>query len=129
MNKEKLKGLLADLLPQPVTSGKEIIAGDPPEVAVKLSDAGIIIAPYRAGWVSPYELKTIVSNADLVAWNDLPGTTKQLKAFLSLRIDAARKSRKATFKNCTLCYKTTHPEWMHDESICQTCAEKQGVVY
>jgi len=45
MNKEKLKGLLVDLLPQHITSGKETIASDPPEVVVKLSYTGVLITP------------------------------------------------------------------------------------
>lgn len=129
MKKEKLKELLADLLPQPITFEREMIAGDPPEIIVKLSNAGVIIAPYRAEWHGSHELKTVVSNTDLVAWDALPGTTEQLGTFLSQKIDAARKTRKATFKNCTLCHKSPPPEWMHNESICQACAEKQGVVY
>ena len=44
MNKEKLKGLLVDLA-QHITSGKETIASDPPEVVVKLSYTGVLITP------------------------------------------------------------------------------------
>lgn len=76
------------------------------------------------------DLGVVVSDADLVSWNDLPETDEQLRPYLSQKIDSARKDRKATFKNCSLCHKTTPPEWMHNESICQSCASgKLGVVY
>ncbi len=129
-DKKQIKGLLAGLLPQPIISGTKIIAGNPPEVVVRLSEKGLLIAPYRAEWQGPAELKVAVSNVDLVGWGDLPAEAEQLRSYLSQKIEAARRTRKAAFKNCSLCHKSTPPEWMHDESTCQTCASsKQGVVY
>jgi formylmethanofuran dehydrogenase subunit E len=130
VDKKQIKGLLADLLPQPIISGTKIIAGNPPEVVVRLSEKGLLIAPYRATWESPYELKVVVTNADLVGWGDLPDAVEPLRSYLSQKIEAARKTRKATFKNCSLCHETTPPERMHGETTCQACASsKQGVVY
>ena len=132
MDEEKLKGLLVKLLPQPVSSGAEMIAGDPrqPEVVVRLSDKGLLIAPYRAEWQGPAKLRVVVSDADIVSWSDLPDNDEQLRIYLSQKIEAARSTRKATYRTCTLCNKTKAPEWMHDESTCQTCAESnKGVVY
>lgn len=129
-DKEQIKRLLLELLPQPVTSGEKMVAGEPPEVIVKLQDAGVIIAPYRAEWHGPHKLTMVVSDAELVVWGDLPDATDQLRAFLSQKIDAARKVRKDTFKCCSLCHETKPPEWMHDENTCQACAsDKLGVVY
>ena len=129
-DKKQIKGLLLELLPQPVTSGKGMVAGEPPEVIVKLQDAGVIIAPYRAEWRGPYTLTMVVSDAELVGWGDLPDATDQLRAFLSQKIDTARKTRKDTFTCCSLCHKMTPPEWMHNENTCQACAsDKLGVVY
>lgn len=132
MNKEKIKGLLVELLPQPVSSGKQMISGDPrePEVVVRLSDKGVLIAPYRAQWQLPYKLKVVVSNADTVSWDDLPDDAEQLRAFLSQKIEATRSIRKATYRTCTMCSETKAPEHMHDDNVCQACAsEKLGVVY
>lgn len=130
MDKENFKRMLVELLPKPVTPGKNTIAGDPPEVVVRVSDEGVVIAPYRAEWKSPYELKVVVSDVDLVGWGDLPAEIERLRTFLSQKFDTARKTRKATLKLCSLCSKTTPPERMHDESTCQACASgKLGVVY
>ncbi len=130
MDKKHIECMLLDLLPQPATIGKEIIAGDPPKVIVRLSEEGVVIAPYRAKWSSSYELEPLLSNEGLVSWEDLPVANKQLRAFLSQKIDDAQKVRKSTFKICSHCNQSTPPEWMHDENTCQACAsEKLGVVY
>ena len=131
-DKEQINGLLAELLPQPVSSGKQKIAGDPrqPEIVVRVSDEGLLIAPYRAQWQGPAKLKVVVSDADIISWSDLPGDAEQLRDYLFQKIEAAQEARKATFKNCSTCHKSTPPEWMHEDSTCQTCASnKLGTVY
>ena len=129
-DKEQIKGLLAQLLPQPISSGKQMIAGDPPEVVAQVSDEGLLIAPYRAQWQGPHKLKVVVSDTDIVGWGDLAGTTEQLQTYLSQKVEAAQKARKTTFKVCSLCDKSTPPEWMHDENACQSCASNiYGTVY
>lgn len=128
--KEQIKGLLLELLPQPISSGKELIAGDPPEIIAKLTDEGFIIAPYKAKWTNPYTLKPIVPNAALMSWNRLPEQTEQLRAFLSQKIKATQHARKTTFTECKSCHKSTPPELMHDGNTCQACStNKKGIVY
>jgi hypothetical protein len=45
-------------------------------------------------------------------------------------ITAARNSRIAKFRTCSMCRGRKPPEWMHGDDVCQRCAERElGVVY
>ena len=45
-------------------------------------------------------------------------------------ITAARTTRLAKFRDCSICGRHNPPEWMHTDEVCQGCAEReQGVVH
>jgi hypothetical protein len=45
-------------------------------------------------------------------------------------IDAARESRLGKFRVCRFCNGRTPPELLHEDDVCQACAQQHlGVVY
>jgi hypothetical protein len=51
-------------------------------------------------------------------------------AVLQTLVRAARESRRAKYRACDYCETLTPPEALHDDRVCQECAQKHlGIVY
>jgi len=121
---------LAALLPPPVEIEAigRLIGGEPAEVIVTVSPTTVTVEAYAARWNGPHELVTAGRQVGVfpLPTADEPGLLAAVKA----AIGQARAIRLATYRTCTHCGQTNPPEWMHDQTVCQTCAERDlGVVY
>ena len=57
-------------------------------------------------------------------WRRLPETA--LFNALQALIKGAREARLSRFRVCMYCGRRTAPEWMHDEAVCQACADQHS---
>jgi hypothetical protein len=105
-----------------------LTGGDPGEVIVRLTRSSVTVWEYAAEWEGPHTPVVKPIRVGSVMWRRLP-ETKAMAAVHSL-IEAARESRLSKFAVCRYCDRRNPPESMHDEGVCQSCAEKHlGVVY
>jgi hypothetical protein len=112
-----------------VTDGSTVlIGGDPGEVIVRLTRSTVSVFEYAARWEGPHTPVVTPRRVGTVVWRRVPNA-KTVAAVHAL-IDAARESRLARFRTCEGCGQSTPPEYMHDEMICQSCAERElGIVH
>lgn len=124
---EQWIAFIASMLPQPVDQqqfpdGSVVFeAGDPREVVVRLTPTVIVVSEYLAVWKGPETPLVIARRVGAVNWRRLP-ESDAMKVVESL-VHGARQSRQSTYRVCRYCDRTTPPEWMHDEDVCQRCAE------
>ena len=65
-----------------------------------------------------------------LSWDELPATLPELAVIAQGLIQAAMVIRRAQFRRCMYCKKSTPPEWQHGADVCQACAERHlGVAY
>lgn len=130
-----LLALVRKALPEPVSEaetkgGLLIEAGDPGKVAMKATAAGVTVLLYGIRWDGPSRLVPNHRPLAHIRWRDLPTAREEAAAVLRHLIEAAQMIRLATFRTCRFCQESTPPEWMHDEDVCQGCAEKHlGIVH
>jgi hypothetical protein len=101
--------------------GALITGGEPPLVIVRLTPARLIVWEYaarREGHSGPAVTPIRIGS---ISWRRLPESIA--RTLIASLIDAARESRLAKFALCHLCSTRTPPEWMHDDEVCQGCAE------
>jgi hypothetical protein len=122
------------LLPKPVRKVEEadgstvLIAGDPVEVIIRISDTSVKVFEFSVEWPTPDtpELREVPIAS--LAWPSLPNT-QALDAAAAL-IKATRESRLAKYQTCKFCKKVNPPEWMDAQDVCQGCGSKEpGHVY
>lgn len=113
--------LVRTMLPLPIHIEDDlIVGGDPGEVVVRISDDKVAVAAYAVLWdgqeprLAPEGRKSF------------PMTAKPER--VAKAIIKARARRIATYEWCPRCASVRPPECMSD-GICQTCAEKDGVVF
>lgn len=121
-------------LPGPVThelvsDGSTLLTGgDPAQVIVRLTRSVVSVFEYAATWEGPHTAVVTPRRVGSVVWRRVPNA-KAVAAVHAL-IDAARESRLARFRTCERCSQSTPPEHMHDDAMCQSCAEHElGIVH
>ena len=124
---EQLLAFLGSQLPAPVDqqtdadSSIQFLAGDPPEVVVVVSAASVIVFEFAGTWESTFKFAARPRRVGVLKWRRLPENA--LWTALAALIKGAREARLARFQVCQYCERSTAPEWLHDEGVCQSCAE------
>ena len=131
---EQLLAFLGSHLPAPVDQQPDaddsiqFLGGDPPEVVVVVSTASVVVFEFAGTWESTLKFAARPRRVGLLKWRRLPENA--LWAALTALIKGAREARLARFQVCQYCERSTAPEWLHDERVCQSCAEQHsGVVH
>ena len=94
------------------------VAGDPPEVLVRLSASSVTVAvclPERA------EVEPRPMRLGSIMWRRVP-SSKAIVLVAGL-IKCAHEMRLATYRECQYCEKMKPPEQMQDEHGCLDCAD------
>ena len=124
---EQLIAFLGSNLPAPVERQEDadgsirFTGGDPPEVVVVLSHSSVVVSQFSGVWESPFTFSARPRRVGLVKWRRLPENA--LLGALAALVKGAREARLASFETCRYCGQRTAPEWLHDEGVCQACAE------
>jgi hypothetical protein len=127
---EQLIAYLASQLPSPVEQREtddesiQFTAGDPPEVVAVLTQRSISVCEFAGVWESPFTFTVKPRRVGMLKWRRLPENS--LLAALSALIKGAREMRQASFQTCQYCGRRTPPEWLHDASVCQSCADRHS---
>ena len=127
---EQLMAFLGSRLPEPVdqqadaNGAIQFIGGDPPEVVVLLTHGSLIISEFAGVWETPFKFTAKPRRVGVLKWRRLPENA--LLDALSALIKGAREARLASFQICQYCDRRTAPEWLHDNGVCQACAERHG---
>ena len=127
---EQLIAFLGSNLPAPVERHEEMdgsirfTGGDPPEVVVVLTESSVVVSQFSGVWESPFTFSAKPRRVGMVKWRRLPENA--LLAAITALIKGAREGRQATFQTCQYCGQRTAPEWLHDEGVCQSCADQHS---
>jgi len=127
---EELIAFLASQLPAPVEQQTladdsiQFTGGDPPMVVALLTRSSIVVSEFAGVWESPFSFVARPRRVGVVKWRRLPENA--LLAAVSALIKGAREARQAAFQICRFCGTRTAPEWLHDEGVCQSCADQQS---
>ncbi len=127
---EQLLAFLGSQLPAPIDeeSGPEgaivFSGGDPVEVVVHLTATSVIVSEFAGEWETPFHFVAKPRRVGIVKWRRLPETA--IMQALAALIKGARDARLAKYQTCRYCGKHRPPEWLHDEAVCQACAERHG---
>ena len=123
-----------ELLPAPIREETQLdgdlnlVGGDPGEVIVRINGNKVSIAVFSIRWDGPGEPTVRPKQLATLNWKRLPSATTMMT--LHGLISAAIEIRRSKYRKCEKCEEIKPPEWMHDEDICQSCAERHlGVVY
>ncbi len=128
--------VLRDLLPPdvlpvappdaaPSTQGHDfswLAAGDPVEILVGYSSSEVVVAAPDIRWDGHVPVMC-------VADAETRSLGCGLMQWFSDQVVAMRSQRTATFVACGRCRRSTPPEWMLDDELCQRCADEDGVVF
>ena len=121
---------LGSRLPEPVDQQADadgaiqFTGGDPPEVVALLTQGSLIISEFAGVWETPFKFTAKPRRVGVLKWRRLPENA--LLDALSALIKGAREARLASFQICQYCDRRTAPEWLHDNGVCQACAERHG---
>jgi hypothetical protein len=127
---EQLIAFLGSQLPAPVEqqpAGEGAIqftGGDPPEVIVLLTQGSVIVSEFAGTWETPFTFSSKPRRVGVVKWRRLPENA--MLAAITALIKGAREARLASYQTCEYCRRRTAPEWMHDEGVCQACADQHS---
>jgi hypothetical protein len=127
---EQLIAFLGSNLPTPVDRQEEVdgairfTGGNPPEVIVVLTHTSVVVSQFSGVWESPFTFSAKPCRVGVLKWRRLPESA--LLAAISALIKGAREERMATFQTCHYCGQRTAPEWLHDEGVCQACADQHS---
>jgi hypothetical protein len=131
---EQLIAFLGSRLPSPVDQqhgadgSRQFIAGEPPEVVVLLTNSSVIVSEFDGVWEDAYTFVKTPRRVGLLKWRRLPENA--LWSALMALIKGAREARRSRFQVCQHCGQTTPPEWLHDDQVCQACAERHhGMIH
>jgi hypothetical protein len=131
---EQLIAFLGSNLPAPVRQTEdengaiEFSGGDPPEVIVTLTLSSVIVSEFSGVWETPFTFAARPRRVGVIKWRRLPESA--LWPALSALVKGARDARLDAFQVCAYCGRRTAPEWLHDEGVCQSCADQQrGAVH
>jgi hypothetical protein len=127
---EQLLAFLGSHLPSPVDQHADsdghvrFIGGDPLEVIVVLTESSVIVSEFAGEWESPMEFVPKPRQFGVLNWPEIPENA--LWAALGSLIKGARDARRSHYRVCGYCERSTAPEWMHDEEVCQSCAQEHS---
>jgi hypothetical protein len=127
---EQLLAFLGSNLPAPVERVEEVdgsirfTGGDPPEVIVILTETSVIVSQFSGVWESPFTFAARPRRMGAIKWRRLP--ENPLLAAITALVKGAREARLASFQTCQYCQQRTAPEWLHDEGVCQSCADQHS---
>ncbi len=127
---EQLIAFLGSQLPAPVQQQPDddgaiqFIGGEPPEVVALLTQSSLVVSEFTGVWETPFKFTARPRRVGIVKWRRLPENA--LLSAVSALIKGAREARLASFQICQQCERRTAPEWMHDEGVCQSCADQHS---
>lgn len=127
---EQLIAFLGSQLPTPVDQQPQadqsiqFTGGDPPVVVALLTHTSVIISEFAGVWETPFSFVARPRRVGIVKWRRIPENA--LLAAISALIKGARDARLSAFQMCRFCGQRTAPEWLHDEGVCQSCADQQS---
>jgi len=127
---EQLIAFLGSQLPAPVDQQPQadqsiqFIGGDPPVVVALLTHTSVVISEFAGVWETPFSFVARPRRVGIVKWRRIPENA--LLAAISALIKGARDARLSAFQTCRFCGHRTAPEWLHDEGVCQSCADQQS---
>ena len=127
---EQLIAFLGSNLPAPVERQEDVdgsirfTGGDPPEVVVVLTDSSVVVSQFAGVWESPFTFSARPRRVGVVKWRRLPENA--LLSAIAALVKGAREARLASFETCQYCGQRTAPEWLHDEGVCQACADQHS---
>jgi hypothetical protein len=103
-------------------------SGQPAEIVVRLTRSAIYVSEFALAWDGAQRLVPAPRRLGSVRWRRL-GSSRAI-AVVEHLLAAAREARRARYVICRSCERAQPPEWMHDETTCQECAEAHvGVVH
>jgi hypothetical protein len=102
----------------------QFIGGEPADVVVALTETSVIVSEFAGVWETPFTFSAKPRRVGILKWRRLPETA--LFNALAVLIKGARESRLSRFRLCQYCGRSTAPEWMHDDGVCQACANQQS---
>jgi hypothetical protein len=127
---EELIAFLGSQLPAPVDQqgaadgAVQFTGGEPAEVVVLLTHRSVVISEFAGVWETPFKFTAKPRRIGVVKWRRLPENA--LLAAITALIKGAREARLASFQTCQYCGRRTAPEWLHDEGVCQACADQHS---
>jgi hypothetical protein len=127
---DQLIAFLESNLPAPIErhesgdGSMHFTAGEPAEVVVALTDRSVVVSEFAGVWDSPFTLTPRPRRVGVLKWRRLPETP--LFNALAALIRGARDARHSRFQTCRYCGNSTAPEWMHQDGICQSCADQHS---
>ena len=127
---EQLIAYLDSNLPSPVDRQEaadgsvQFIGGEPAEVVVSLTETSVIVSEFSGIWETPFTFAARPRRVGVLRWRRLPETA--LFNALSALLKGAREVRLSRFQPCRYCGRNTAPEWMHDDGVCQACADQHS---
>ena len=127
---DQLIAFLESHLPAPVDrqeaadGSMQFTGGDPAQVVVALTDQSVVVSEFAGVWESPFTLAPRPRRVGVLKWRRLPETS--LFNALTALIKGARDARQSRFQTCRYCGNRTAPEWMHEDGVCQSCADQHS---
>jgi hypothetical protein len=127
---EQLIAFLGSNLPTPVERHEDVdgsirfTGGDPPEVVVVLTESSVVVSQFSGVWESAFTFAAKPRRVGVVKWRRLPENA--LLSAIGALVKGAREARLASFETCQYCGQRTAPEWLHDEGVCQACADQHS---
>jgi hypothetical protein len=127
---EQLIAFLGSQLPAPVDqqSGADgaiqFSGGDPVQVVALLTHHSVVISEFAGVWETPFKFTARPRRIGVVKWRRLPENA--MLAAITALIKGAREARLASFQTCQYCGRRAAPEWLHDDGVCQACADQHG---
>ena len=127
---EQILAFLDSNLPAPVERQEspdgsvQFTGGEPAQVVVSLTDTSVIVAEFAGVWETPMTFAARPRRVGVLKWRRLPETA--LFNALTALIRGARDARQSRFQTCRYCGNSTAPEWMHDDGVCQSCADQHS---
>ncbi|OFV90924.1 MAG: hypothetical protein A3G76_13205 [Acidobacteria bacterium RIFCSPLOWO2_12_FULL_65_11] len=127
---EQLIAFLGSQLPAPVEQeidadgAMRFVGGEPPEVIVVLTQSSVVVSEFRGVWETPLKFTDRPRRIGLIKWRRLPETA--LWNALGALLKGAQQARLARFQVCQYCGQNTAPEWLHDDRVCQSCADRHS---
>ena len=127
---EQLIAFLGSQLPgpvdqQPANDGAiQFTGGDPVQVVALLTHHSVVISEFAGVWETAFKFTARPRRVGIVKWRRLPENA--LLAAITALIKGAREARLASFQTCQYCERRTAPEWLHDEGVCQACADQHS---
>lgn len=106
----------------------ELHLGDPIEVLVRVNDDAISVEVPVVEWHGPHT--PVLRGEAPATFAEAALSDRAGRAAIRAAVTAARAVRLGRFRTCEECGRRQPPEWMHGETLCQACAERNhGVCY